>query len=206
MPSNQAQALMDCLCGCGGNCVIPCCENFNLEDTQLVNEGYGPGTLGCDDLGGGCIGTLCDNGMRMAVGTPSTYEELFAPDTICSVWSSEGAFSVAGLIGTIEFEVVVACINNGNQYRAFVRYTVNPGNNPSMPVDTWIETEAGWTCPDCSVPGTAPGGSYAYLYVDVFMDCTYCRTADYDYGPPEGCVPDTLYSVRFYFSGFGYCQ
>lgn len=210
--ATKKKALLDCGCGCGGRCIIPCCPDFVLEDAQLENWGFEPGSLGCPDIGEGCVGGDCTAPYvwRMTVGSPSVWGELFEGDDICVIWASEGYFNVGGLIGTIEFEVVVGCLNSGGEFRAFIRYVNYP--LAPFPLDTWIEVEAGWDCPDCSDPGLYPDGTYAYLWFEVFFDCTVCRAADYDYDT-ESCVsstsesgPGTIFSIRYNFRGFGYCE
>ena len=203
MPSNQMQALLECGCGCGNVCDIPCCPGFNVEDATLDNTGYEPGGLGCPDITA-CLDVSCDNGMRMNVTSPDTpeYVELFEGHTICAIFASVGTHSIPGLVGFFEVEAVVACIDGGGTYKGFVRYSLSP--TLSIPTGVWIETTAGWTCPDCDALGSG-AAAYATLYWDAFVDCSVCSGVDYDYGPPESCIPDTIWSIRYHFRGYGTC-
>jgi len=124
-------------------------------------------------------------------------------EAVCAGFRTTGTYEIEGLIGLFEYEVVIACVGNGTSYRAFIRYAIS-ANTALIPEDVWIETTAGWECPDCATIGSGNPAT-AYLWYDVFVDCTVCSVADYDYGPPEGCDPDSIYSVRYYFSGDGTC-
>ena len=185
---------------CCGNCIVPCCPGFNIEDAVLNNEGKGPGSLGCPDIVEE-RGPVYDNGWRMAVVGDEDAAELFGEE-ICAAFRTDGYVFVLGLIGIISFEVIVACVGNGSSVRGFIRYNAYPSD--TIPKNEWIEIEAGWECPNCKdlesgTPATA------YLYFDALMDCSFCNTSDYVYGPPDICSPDTIWSVRYYFSGYGTC-
>jgi hypothetical protein len=203
MSMQKKRALLECGCGCGV-CQEHCCRDFNLEDTTLQNTGLGPGSLGCPDQPL-CRTVECYNGWTLDVVDASDPEILeIMGVNVCAGFRTTGTFETNGLLGTFEWEVVVACVGNGQSFKAFIRYIQSP--NPLLiPTGVWIETLAGWECPDCDAVG-AGNAATAYLWFDVFVDCSVCNSADFVYGPPDGCSPDSMWSIRYYFSGQGVCE
>lgn len=95
---------------CCPKCRHHCCENFNLEDTTLLNTGGGPDQLGCPDA------VLCRtvdvlNGWTMDVAGDTEIDEIMGVQ-VCTGFRTTGTYETNGLIGYFSWEVVVACVGN----------------------------------------------------------------------------------------------
>lgn len=189
---------MSCCCGCPDGC----CPGVPIEDGTFSPTECGPGDLGCPDIpvltGSPCLGGIDD---IAPCPLPEELEDIVG-GTACSAFCLNDQ-NITGSLGSYTFDVVLVCVGDGTSGRAFIRYTSSPAP-PGLDLDTWIETSGGFDCPDCSGDNEGTFQTITMWY-DVFVNCGICNATDIVYGPPDECVPDTLYSVRIYYSGGVVC-
>jgi len=190
-------------CACSSGCLNGCCPGSNIEDVVFVDTDCGPGALGCPDISARS-GSSCLTGIGM-ISTCSPPEELQAevgPDT-CNAFCIND-MNVAGSLGTYTFDAVLVCSQTGGMGRAFIMYSGTAP--PGLSTGVWIETEGGFTCPDCSGENSGTQQTVE-MWFDVFVNCGICNASSIVYGEESTyCSPDSLYSLRIYFSGGVTCD
>lgn len=180
---------------CCGTC--ECCHLFDIQDFYTYYLETVDGSLGCP------VGNYASTGVNMVNPYGTTDEEImafFSNPTPCFMFRTDGSGTISGLIGDFVYEAIVSC-ETGTP-RAIIRYSSSP--TTTIPTGVWMETTAGFECPACTAETSGDPAS-AVLWYEVFVDCSACNNDDYVYGPPDGCSPDTIYSLRIRYQADGNC-
>ena len=191
-------------CGaCSSGCLNGCCPGTNIENSVFTDTDCGPGALGCPDVPTRS-GVTCLSGIG-SISTCSPPAELQAEvgsDTCNSFCIND--MNLVGSLGTYTFDAVLVCSQTGGMGRAFIMYSGTAP--PGLSTGVWIETEGGFTCPDCSGENSGTEQTVE-MWFDVFVNCGMCNASAIVQGEESTyCSPDSLYSMRIYFSGSVTCD
>jgi hypothetical protein len=211
----KKKALLDCGCGCL-NCDATCCPGTELPDATpgiyLFDE-WVEGSLGCpfptfNELGTPTTvvaplsidnGNLTDPHLLLPFELQDLYPRIcyLYRSTIHSIYDDYA-------VEAYDVDILFFCTPDG----ALHGYTLYSIPIDGVPALTWVESEAGIECPEC-FEGDTGVEKDSRLWVDVYMHCPECNFSlfvvidDIQVGP---CVPDTLYSIRVYWSGRLKCR
>lgn len=215
MSTTKKQALLNCGCGCGTPCDQTCCPNTappNTDPGVFLYDEWEAGSLGCPVPSFNELGTpttvvaplSIDNGNPTDphLLLPFELQELYPK--ICYLYRST-IHSIYDdyVLEAYDVDILLFCTPDGGIH-GYTLYSIPIDGIPAL---TWVESEAGIECPTCD-PGDAGVDKVARLWVDVYMHCPECNISlfvvvdDIQVGP---CDPDTLYSIRVYWSGLLQC-
>lgn len=187
-------------CCCGGSCRVPCCPDAEFVSSIFTFNDIGPGALGCPEYE---TNPVVPEPFEVTSCTPP--EEIVAEfdQPICRAFCLTTSQSVPGSVGNFAYEIVVLCFGNGSSTTAFIKY-LSGASLLGLPSGVWIETAGGFTCPDCGPEDTGESKT-ATLWYDVFVNCGVCNAALINYETELPCSPNTIFSVRHYFTSAATC-
>lgn len=184
-------------------CPNGCCPGSNISDITFFNSACGPGSLGCPEMPLRTE-TPCVDGFSMATCiVPEELSFVVGPD-VCNTFCGNG-MTLGGSLGSYTFDAVLVCGETGGTGSAFIKYTGTAP--PGLSSDVWIETEGGFNCPDCSAEYSGTEQTVE-MYFDAYVNCGICDATKivYEEDGSTTCVPDSLYSIRLYFSAVVACD
>lgn len=179
-------------------CSNPCCPGSTLVESTFTLTSVGHGALGCPEYE---TSPIMPTPFTLEVCEPPGEIVAAFPHEICDAFCTNVYHSVPGSNGNFSYLAVLLCYGSGAQKTAFIKY--NEGAELlGLPSNTWIETAGGFECPDCG-PGDTGEIKPVTLWYDVFVNCGVCNSLILD---GDGhCVPNTIFSVRYYFETTGTC-
>ena len=200
---SKKKALLDCNCGCY-NCDSTCCAGVTeAEDFVWVWDEVGEGELGCPEITIQQPPDAVDFLLLNTTTLPAELQALF-PD-VCHIYEGSVDINDTFVIEGYVAGFYIFCTSDGAVHGYVeVDLAYLPGITPL----TWYEMPAGIECPDCT--GQPPGTELEVrVWIDIPAHCPECNFySDYvivDDIPVGPCVPDNLYSIRFYFRGVMVC-